>query len=241
MDTWRTWELVLASLERRHDVLAPTLPGHAGGPSLGADVGLAAVVAAVESALDAAGFETAHLVGSSLGGYVAFHLAMRGRARSVVAFAPSGGWAKDDESARELLAFQRELHALVATSAGAADTIVATEDGRRRATRLLTSDFEHIPTKLLAHLIRGMATCEAEPLLDAGLREGWHVDPERVACPVRIVWGTADRLLPWPAAAARYRDEWFPHAEWIELDRVGHYPQLDVPLEAAELVMGLTG
>lgn len=34
MDTWRTWELVLPRLERRHDVLALTLAGHAGGPAL---------------------------------------------------------------------------------------------------------------------------------------------------------------------------------------------------------------
>ncbi|MGI8945931.1 MAG: alpha/beta fold hydrolase [Thermoleophilaceae bacterium] len=47
MDTWRVWELVLPALERRHDVLAD----------------------AVESALDEAGFETAHIVGNSLGGY----------------------------------------------------------------------------------------------------------------------------------------------------------------------------
>ena len=31
-DTWRTWELVLAALEREHEVLAPTLLGHAGRP-----------------------------------------------------------------------------------------------------------------------------------------------------------------------------------------------------------------
>ena len=30
-DTWRSWELVLSALERRHDVLAPTLAGHAAG------------------------------------------------------------------------------------------------------------------------------------------------------------------------------------------------------------------
>ena len=28
MDTWRTWELMLPMLERQHDVLALTLPGH---------------------------------------------------------------------------------------------------------------------------------------------------------------------------------------------------------------------
>jgi pimeloyl-ACP methyl ester carboxylesterase len=57
---------------------------------------------------------------------------------------------------------------------------------------------------------------------------------------VRIVWGTADRLLPWPSAAARFRADWLPHADWVELDGVGHAPQLDVPLEAAQLILGLT-
>ncbi len=59
-------------------------------------------------------------------------------------------------------------------------------------------------------------------------------------CPVRIVWGTEDRLLPWPSAAARFRTEWLPHADWVELDGVGHAPQLDVPVEAAELILGWT-
>src|SRR5947207_12622830 len=77
LDTWRTWELVLPALERRHDVLAPTLPGHAGGPSFdGADP-----VDAVERAMDEAGFELAHLVGNSLGGWIALQLPARGRAR----------------------------------------------------------------------------------------------------------------------------------------------------------------
>ena len=58
-------------------------------------------------------------------------------------------------------------------------------------------------------------------------------------CPVRMVWGTADKLLPWPTAAARYRTEWLPHADWVELDDVGHCPQVDVPLETAELILGL--
>ena len=56
-----------------------------------------------------------------------------------------------------------------------------------------------------------------------------------------MVWGTADRLLPWPAAAARFRRDWLPHADWVELEGVGHCPQLDVPLEAAQLVLGVTG
>jgi len=78
-DTWRTWELVLPTLARRHDVLAPTLAGHTGGPRLRGAVSHDIVADEIERAMDAAGFATAHVVGNSLGGYVALRLAARGR------------------------------------------------------------------------------------------------------------------------------------------------------------------
>jgi pimeloyl-ACP methyl ester carboxylesterase len=241
LDTWRTWELVLPELERRHDVLAPTLPGHAGGPALGGDVGTAAAVDALERVLDDAGIATAHLAGNSLGGYLALHLAARGRAESVVALAPAGGWARRDESWRDLLESQRTLHEEIAAAAPQADAIVATEAGRRRATELIVERFEHIPAELIAHQLRGAAACSpAGTMIDAALRDGWSLDAQRIACPVRIVWGMEDKVLPWPAAAARYRRDWLPHADWVELDGVGHCPQLDVPLETAQLVLGFT-
>jgi pimeloyl-ACP methyl ester carboxylesterase len=73
-----------------------------------------------------------------------------------------------------------------------------------------------------------------------GVREGWSLEAEKIACPVRIVWGIEDRLLPWPSAAARFRSDWLPHPDWIELDGIGHRPQLDAPLETAQLILGLT-
>jgi pimeloyl-ACP methyl ester carboxylesterase len=241
VDTWRTWELVLPALERRHDVLAPTLAGHAGGPALDGDVGVAALADAVERQMDEAGFDIARIVGNSLGGYVALQLAARGRARSVVALAPAGGWAPGDDSYEELLAFQASLHEQVKAAAPHAEAILATAEGRRRATRLLTTNFEHIPAELLAHQMRGVAACDgALDLIDGAMNAGWSLEPERITCPVRIAWGTDDRLLPWPRAAARYRDHWLPHADWVELEGVGHCPQLDVPLETAQLILGFT-
>ena len=65
------------------------LAGHAGGPAIQGDADENVLADAVERALDEAGWETAHVVGNSLGGYVALQLATRGRARSVVALAPS--------------------------------------------------------------------------------------------------------------------------------------------------------
>jgi pimeloyl-ACP methyl ester carboxylesterase len=74
-------------------------------------------------------------------------------------------------------------------------------------------------------------------MVETALREGYELDAERVTCPVRIVWGTRDELLPLPDAAIRYRRDWLPTAEFIELDDVGHAPQLDRPLETAQLVL----
>ncbi|HXE44278.1 MAG TPA: alpha/beta hydrolase [Conexibacter sp.] len=240
-DTWRTWELVLGALEREHDVLAPTLAGHAGGPPLPPGADEAALADALEEAMDAAGFETAHVVGNSLGGYVALHLAARGRARTVVALAPAGGWATDDDSWRETLRYFTTMQELLRNAAPYADEIVSTEEGRRRATLMTAERFEHIPAELLAHQIRGAAACPAvAPLVEHATRRGWTLDAERIGCPVRIVWGTEDRLLRWPGATARFREEWLPHADWVELEGVGHCPQLDVPLEAAQLILGFT-
>jgi pimeloyl-ACP methyl ester carboxylesterase len=239
-DTWRTWELVLPLLEREHDVLAPTLAGHAGGPTIDGDVDENVLVDAVERVLDAAGWETAHVVGSSLGGYVALRLAARGRARSVVALAPSGGFAEGDEGWREALRYHEAMLEAVRAAAPHAEAILASAKSRRRATLNTTVRYEHIPVELLVHQLRGAAACEAGlPLIAVAHRVGWPLDAGRIECPVRIVWGTEDRVLPWPRAAARHRER-LPHADWIELDGVGHLPQLDVPLEAAELILGFT-
>jgi pimeloyl-ACP methyl ester carboxylesterase len=232
---------VLPALERRHDVLALTLAGHAGGPPIEGEVTGDTLADAVERAMDAADFAVAHFAGNSLGGYVALQLAARGRAQTVVALAPAGGWAPGDDSYKETLRRQAEMVEQLRRLAPHAEAILASPEGRRRATRVTVVNFAHIPVELLAHQLRGAAGCAAaDALIDHALHHGWVVDAERIACPVRIVWGTSDQLLPWPSAAARYRTAWLPHADWVELDGVGHCPQLDVPLEAAQLILGFT-
>lgn len=241
VDTWRTWELVLPALEEWHDVFAPTLAGHAGGPPIEGEVNETVLIDALERAMDEAGIGKAHLVGASLGGYLALRLAERGRAESVVALAPAGGWAEGDRSYRETLAFFTTMRDLLEAAVPHADAIMSSPGGRRRASEFATVNWEHLPADLLAHQLRGAAACRAAvPLIESAESQGWDFSPERIACPVRVVWGTADRLMPWPAAAARYRDEWLPLADWVILDNVGHAPQMDVPPETARLILGFT-
>jgi pimeloyl-ACP methyl ester carboxylesterase len=196
------------------------------------------LVEGVERAMDAAGWDEAMVVGNSLGGWVALQLAARGRARAVVALAPAGGWAEGDPMIEERLDYFTTMRQLVRGAAPYADQIVSTADGRRRATAYITVSYEHIPAELVAHQIRGAAGCDgAEALIERARVFGYPIDPERIDCPLRVIWGTEDRLLPCPQAAVRYQNL-LPQAEWVEMPGVGHCPQLDVPSETAELILG---
>ena len=78
----------------RYEVFTPTMVGHYGGPRTRSWLlGTHAFADEVERQLDALGWETAHIVGNSLGGWVSFELERRGRARSLTAIAPAGGWS----------------------------------------------------------------------------------------------------------------------------------------------------
>jgi pimeloyl-ACP methyl ester carboxylesterase len=239
-DTWRTWELVLPVLEREHEVMALTLAGHAGGPSLDGDVTEELLADEIERALDAAGWDRPDVAGNSLGGYLALLLASRGRARSVVALAPAGGWAEGDKAIGETHDHFVTMQELLKQAAPHADAIVASPEGRRRASFYMATNYEHIPGELLAHMMVGAASCPAVfPLIEHSKTHGWPLDASKIDCPVRIVWGTGDKILEWPGAAARYREA-LPQADWVELDGIGHGPQLDVPLETAQLILDFT-
>jgi pimeloyl-ACP methyl ester carboxylesterase len=212
-------------------VLAPTLPGHAGGPPLAEPLTGSTLANWLTQLLDDVGWQAPLVAGNSLGGWLALQLAARDRARAVVAFAPAG-----DRASVETLPYFRTMYRLVRRAAPVVDRLVSTESGRRRMTKDLTVRYEHIPPELLAHQLVGAARCGATlPLIEFAEREGWPLDAAAIRCPVRIVWGVEDAILEWPRAAERFRRD-LPHADWVELDDVGHAPQLDVPAVAADLI-----
>ena len=92
--SWAIWKPVLPGLEQQFDVLAPTLLGHDGGPEYvaGSPANPDAMADALEREMDEAGFDRAHIVGNSLGGWLALELAARGRALTTTALSPAGGW-----------------------------------------------------------------------------------------------------------------------------------------------------
>ncbi|HEX2075241.1 MAG TPA: alpha/beta hydrolase [Geodermatophilus sp.] len=86
----RDFTSVVPQLSVSFDVLNVDLPGSGSSAHLPRRPTVAAITDAVERTLDAEQVGRVHVLGNSLGARVALELARRGRARSVVAIAPSG-------------------------------------------------------------------------------------------------------------------------------------------------------
>lgn len=222
-------------------MLAVTLKGHSGGRALGEDgrVTLLDLVDEAEADMDAAGFETAHLVGNSLGGWIVLELAARGRARTVTALAPAGGWDHGNPWAYGTLAGFLVTRRFLKTVGDRGPRLMARPGLRKLLLNQLVSDPAAVPAPLAASLMRGARDCPALlPLLDEA-REDGYPDLGAIDCPVRIVWGTKDRILPPKHLSERFR-RMVPQADWIEIPGAGHLPQIDHPERVAELVLELS-
>jgi pimeloyl-ACP methyl ester carboxylesterase len=236
--TRSAWAPVLADLERGHDVLAINLAGHVGGPQLpaGTSASVAALIDAVERDMDAAGFDSAHLVGNSLGGWIALELATRGRARSVVALSPAGGWDAGTRAEKRLRAMFVRNHRLSKAMLPWVDSLMRRPRLRRALMSQMAVRGDLIPPAAAAQVMRDAVACPVYfELMEAILRDGTPRSFGELSCPVLLAWGTRDRVLPSPRYSTRLRDL-LPSAEWVELPGLGHVPMSDDPALVARTI-----
>jgi pimeloyl-ACP methyl ester carboxylesterase len=237
--SWRAWRPVLSALEAHHDVLVPTMCGHRGGTPWpeGTPVGVEGLADDAEAVMDAAGLDTAHLAGNSLGGWVALELARRGRARSVVALSPAGGW-RGPWTLRRLVWSFRLGQALGGSSVVRAAARRPTL--RRMLLRRVLERGDRVPTRDVPDLFEDMAGCAVLDELLAGAAEHGGVRSfTALPCPVRIAWAGRDRLTPWRRHGVPLRER-LPGAEFVRLPRAGHVPMWDDPDLVVRAILGVT-
>lgn len=240
--TWRVWTPLLPALAARHDVLAPTLLGHGGGTphDAAAEISVAALADDVERAMDAAGFDTAHIVGNSLGGWVTLELARRGRARSVVALSPAGGWLSDRKLAR-VSRMMRQASRFGSVTSPTVLALLRRPRVRRLAFRGAMLHGERVPARAALEMVEDLAACTIlEPFLAATLRDGpFAADMSHVTAPIRVAWGEQDRTIPFPGYGVPLLER-LPTAEVVHLPGVGHVPMFDDPALVARTILDWT-
>lgn len=240
--TWRIWKPVLETLEDHHDVLALTLAGHHGGPVVpkGEPVSITLLADHIERALDTAGIEAPHVCGNSLGGWLSLELARRGRARSVVALSPAGGWREADDLARTT-SLIRNAARMGARSAPFLRGPLLAPQVRRAMLRSTLERGDRIPAGRLLQMIEDLGGCTiVDAFMAATERDGGFAgDMSHVSCPVRIAWGQNDRTIP-PDQHARPLLDRVPNAEFVVMPGVGHVPMYDDPLLVTATILEVT-
>ncbi len=111
---------------------------------------------------------------------------------------------------------------------------------RRLALRQVVSRPGQLTPEQASFLIRAPHQCTA--FYDVLRRLPDEPDPgglDATAGPMRIVWGSEDRLLPMRGYSERWR-RLLPQAEWIVIEGAGHVPMFDDPARVADLILEVT-
>jgi pimeloyl-ACP methyl ester carboxylesterase len=238
---WRAWSPVLPFLEPHHEVIVPTLHGHAGGPPLDSGVApsVQALVDGIEEELDRLGLAKVHIAGNSLGGWIGIELARRGRAQSLVLLSPAGAWRSPRRLKMTAHGIRFSFGALARNSSRAE----AIAERRLLHWAMLAGQVAHphrVPRETLVTYIHASGQSPVvEPLLRVLHLNPVDPLPAERDYPVRLVWAERDRILPFKHFGSPMLER-LPGAELIRLSGVGHVPMSDDPARVAELILEVT-
>jgi len=229
------WDAVRDHLAAQRSLLLVDLPGHGESPTpQGAPsnpIGYAKILAGV---LDEIGHRSVHVAGNSVGGWTALELAKLGRARSVVAIGPAGLWpGRNPRSAKMKL---RGQYRMGRRFARLTPHLMRSPVGRSLLLRDTMARPRQIPADAAAAMAAEYAaTPDFEAHLEATSAERFR-DGTAIGCPVTIVWGEKERLVP---KEARLLDELPPQTQVVTLSGCGHVPMWDDPeLVASTIIEG---
>ncbi len=217
------WDPVVPTLAFERRVIALDLPGFGAAPSLPSEVEptALALAEAVRAELRARGVESAHVVGNSLGGWVALELGRLGAARSVTCLSPAGLWREPiGPSKSPTREWARRLRPLVWAA-------LHIPQVRLRALSTFAAFPTHIPVADGREMVLGWIDADGYDGANKAMRE--HVFdpttyPPASEVPVTIAWAEKDRLVGPP------REECRPAgARFLTMPHVGHVPMWDDP------------
>lgn len=178
-----------------------------------------------------------HVVGNSMGGWIALEMAANGWTKSVTALCPAG-LEFDPWVSRSDILVQRRIMARVL---GPAMPPLTEAVGKTPGLRTLligdaTADFGKLDKSLLGVAADALRHARGFFPSHDGMLHALFTRAEEISAdiPVSIVWGTEDQLLP---AARQRRVAGPPHADWIVFDDCAHVPMWDQPQRTVEVIL----
>ena len=234
------WQTVAEQLADtgRYEVFAPTMAGHNGGPYSGTWFLSSKVLADhIERQLDELGWNTAHIVGNSLGGWVAFELETRGRARTVTGIAPAGGWTRWTPGKYEVIAKFVGGMPLWALARLLGPRALRLPFSRRLTTLPISGTPEGLSEKEMVAVVDDVAHCPAYfQLLVKALLQPGLAELAQTAVPTQLVLCEKDRVFPPPRYSTYFKNHLPEDTKVTTLDGLGHIPMFEAPGRITELI-----
>jgi pimeloyl-ACP methyl ester carboxylesterase len=226
-----TWAEVLPPLAQRHDVVAVDLPGF-GGSDVPARFDAQAMAELLARLMDGLGLPRASLVGNSLGGALSAVTAARhpGRVERLVLI-DSAGYNLGPAD-RPLL-----LRAIGTLPGGLLDIWPQRPLVRFGLVQVFHDDSKVTPERVeeyLAPMARRGARAAVRAVLRGSEAFGLPGVLREVRAPTLVIWGADDAWIPLRDADRFVRD--IRGARKVVLERCGHVPQEERPVELARLV-----
>jgi pimeloyl-ACP methyl ester carboxylesterase len=216
------------------------MAGHNGGPYAGTWLLSSSVLADhVERQLDDLGWDTAHIVGNSLGGWVAYELERRGRARTITGIAAAGGWTRWSPGKFEVIGkFISGVPILLLTRLLGQRTL-RLPFSRRLATLPLSGSPDGVSERQLSAIVDDAAHCPAYfQLLIKSLLQPGLLELAQTEVPAHVVLCEKDRVMP-PRRFSRHFTNFLPASTKItRLNGVGHVPMFEAPERVTEVISG---
>ena len=239
MMSQNVWKTVAPQLAEtgRYEVFAPTMLGHNGAPRGPFFLDTGSLADHLEAQLDALGWGTAHIVGNSLGGWVAFELERRGRARTLTGIAPAGGWTHFTPAKFEIVGkFLAGLPLWLLTRA-LGPRVLSLPFSRRLAYLPISASAEGLSHTDLIDIIDDVSHCPAYyQLLAKSLLMPGLLEIANTRTPTHLVICEKDRVLPTPRFTRHFTDHLPSNTLISTLEGVGHIPMFEAPGRITELI-----
>jgi pimeloyl-ACP methyl ester carboxylesterase len=222
---WPSWGPFLDSLAGTYDVLVPEHPGFGLSDNSPWIRNVADVAMYYLDFLDALAGPPVHLIGHSLGGWIAAEIAVRNtaRIRSLTLIAPAGVRVKGLLCGDNFIWSREEYAKNLFYDQSFAEKELAHVPSDEEADIELTN--RYMATKL------GWEPRWFNPAL-----EGWL---HRIRIPTLVLWGRDDKLFP-----SAYAKAWAERVPDIRVDVIpecGHRPQIEKADIAAKKILGFLG
>ena len=219
------WKLLQSKLDSRFELITLELPGHENSKiTATSDMTPSILAEMVNGALEEDGILKFHLIGNSLGGWVALEMAAKfpNQVQSVTALAPAGLWLKPKEHRNMQLSFNRYLAKLTKKING---KIIRLKFFRRIGFQAVSPRWKSLSIQTCLDAANAMASATGYfEIWDATF--GNKFDKSISAnIPVTILFGDSDKTLP--AKTSQEKSLAPSHCEWVVLPNTGHAPMWD--------------